>query len=121
MTTTGGELDDFYHTNGGAIRDVSSVKNSFAVGNTLTMYGRGTTQEDQGTVAYTNVWIDGNAGRLVCVSQNIMGPGDSGGPVYVSGAAAGFIKGRVTIDGAGRLCLSQARYIDDAIGVSIQQ
>ena len=114
------EIDDFYHSPGGAHSDVSGVKNTFAVGNTLTMFGRGTNVQDSGTVGWTNVTNSG-FGHLVCLNQDIMGYGDSGGPVYVRSTAAGFISGSFPVGGGWRLCLSQARYIDDALGVSIKQ
>lgn len=53
-------------------------------------------------------------------SDPASGLGDSGGPVFVGGTAAGFIHGGPPIDGQVRMCFSQARYIDDAIGVSIK-
>lgn len=120
FTTTGTEVDDFYHTPGGARRDVSGVKNSFAVGDTLFWFGWGTATEFNSTVRYTRVAYGGRD-HLVCMNGGQGGPGDSGGPVYTGNSAAGYIMGGLIIDGAQRMCFSQARYIDDAMGVSIKQ
>jgi streptogrisin C len=119
FTTSGTEVDDFYHNPNGALRDVSAVKNTFAVGDSLNWWGMTTWVEATGTVGWLNVTLDG-VGRLNCMNQLNAAGGDSGGPVYTGGTAAGFIKAKAVINGAWRMCFSQARYIDDAIGVSIK-
>lgn len=118
-TSNGVEADDFYHTNAGARFDVLAVINSFSVNQQLWWYGRGTKGEYDGTVMFTNVSAGGR-GRLVCMADSQGGPGDSGGPVYGGNYVAGLIMGGVVINGIERMCFSQARYIDDAIGVSIK-
>lgn len=119
FTSTGSEVDDFYHSSAGAARDVTGVKNAFSVGDPLNWYGRKSNTEYSGTVRYTNIWA-GSTGNLVCMNQGSGAPGDSGGPVYTGGTAAGYVTALVWIDNAYRLCFSQTRYIDDAIGVSIK-
>jgi streptogrisin C len=118
FTSNGAITDDFYHTSAGSVTDVSSVKSSFSVGDTLYWYGQATNQEHNGTVSYTRV-AAGGRDHLVCMSNNQGGPGDSGGPVYAGGSAAGYIFGSVNLNGW-RMCFSEAAYIDDAIGVSIK-
>jgi len=120
FTTTGIEYDDFYHKNSGALYDVSGVKSSFSVGDPLAWYGRGTKNEYFGTVGFASVTI-GSRGNMVCMTNSQGGPGDSGGPVYTGNTAAGLIYGEATILGVKRMCFSQAKYIDDAISVSIKQ
>lgn len=119
FTTNGTEFDDFYLPNG-TRRDVSGVKNTFAKGDTLYWWGWAT---------YPTLWVDtvefpnvtaGGVGHLACTK--VLGGtfGDSGGPVFIGNTAAGFVFGAALIDGIWRTCHSQARYIDDAIGVSIK-
>lgn len=119
FTTVTNEVDDFYHTPGGAIRDVSGVMNSMNVGQVLAWYGRKTKTEYFGTVGWVGI-ADAGVGNLVCMNQGNGDRGDSGGPVYSEGLAAGLISKKLLINGAWRLCFSQARFIDDAIGVSIK-
>lgn len=119
-TTSGSEVDDFFRNNNGAVRDVTGVKNSFAGGETITAYGRGGPGNDSGQIGY--IGIDtGSTGRQVCTNQLIMTGGDSGGPVYQVGVAAGLVTSHAFVDGAWRFCFSQARFMDDAMGVSVMQ
>gem|GEM_PF-4927562 len=68
---------------------------------------------------FLNVSAGGVSG-LNCMTNQGGDHGDSGGPFYIGNTAAGFIYGGVIINGVLRTCFSQARYIDDAIGVSIK-
>jgi streptogrisin B len=119
FTTSGTEFDDFYLPNG-ARRDVSGVKNTFAIGDSLNWWGWAT---------FPNLWVDtvaflnvswGGVSHMNCTTGLGGDVGDSGGPFFVGNTAAGFMKGAAVINGAWRTCFSQARYIDDAIGVSIK-
>ena len=118
-TTTGEEWDDFYHGNFNVIRDVSGVKNTFSYGDPLNFYGRGSKVEYSSTVGWIGI-SDGTTSNLVCLYSTSGAEGDSGGPVYSGSIAAGYVTEHLLISGANRLCFSQARYIDDALGVSVK-
>jgi len=119
FTTTGTEVDDFYLPNG-ALRDVSGVKNTFAVGDSLYWWGWASFPTLwNGTVGFTNVSAEG-VSHLACMTGIGGAIGDSGGPFFTGSTAAGFVWGAALINGSWRTCFSQARYIDDAIGVSIK-
>jgi streptogrisin C len=119
FTTSGTEVNQYYYSNSGAKRSVTSVMSPFVLRQSLWWYGRGTFNEYTSTVKYINVTV-ASRGHMVCMTQSLGGPGDSGGPVYNSSVAAGFTFGEALIDGGWRMCFSQAQYIDDAIGVSIK-
>lgn len=118
FTTTGTEVDDFY-TEGGNRRDVTGVKITMDKGAELLWYGRSTKNDWLSWVEYPRVDTSG-PDRLSCLYHYHVVDGDSGGPVYINNTAAGFVWGWVLIDGARRDCFSQARYIDDALGLGIK-
>ncbi|MBA2558411.1 MAG: hypothetical protein H0V07_00710 [Propionibacteriales bacterium] len=119
FTTTGTEVDDFYSDEQGSRRDVTGVTTT-GHGTSVLWYGRVSNNNWSDTVIYLNVGTSG-PDRLMCNSGYHVQSGDSGGPVYIGGAAAGQIYGWIYINGARRDCFSQARYIDEAIGVFIKQ
>jgi len=112
-TTTYIETDDFYHNNTGALRDVSSVMPNFGVGFPLNYYGRASKTEFSSNVGY---FVD----NYVCVYNAGVTGGDSGGPVYWGGSAAGYIMGLANISGSWRMCFSQARLITNALLVTVK-
>jgi hypothetical protein len=118
LTTSGTEVDDFYVNDLGTLRDVSGIDNP-ALGTPFSYYGRASRASWPQTVAYTNVVTSGPE-HLNCGSEYHVIGGDSGGPVYNGTLAEGLVYGWIVLDGFKRDCWSQARYIDDAIGVSIK-
>jgi hypothetical protein len=118
FTTNGTEVDDFY-TQGGSRRDVTGVKVTMNQGDGLSWYGRSTQTDWSSSVQYPDVDTSGPKNLACLYDYHVVG-GDSGGPVYINGLAAGFVWGWVLIDGARRDCFSQARYIDDALGLGIK-
>jgi hypothetical protein len=118
FTTNGTEVDDFY-TEGGSQRDVTGVKITMDKGAELLWYGRSTQNDWLSWVEYPDVDTSGPQNLACLYNYHVVG-GDSGGPVYINGLAAGFVWGWVLIDGARRDCFSQARYIDDALGLGIK-
>jgi hypothetical protein len=117
LTTSGAEVDDFYADEQGSRRDVTGVT-TVGHGASVLWYGRVSNNNWSGTNWWLNVSTSGPK-SLDCMTGYHVQPGDSGGPVYVGGAAAGQIYGWIFIDGSRRDCFSQARYIDEALGVQI--
>ena len=120
LTTGGSEVDDFYANEQGQIRDVTSTKPTFSLGEPLIWFGSVSNNNFASTVFDTDVDTSGPK-NLVCLAEGGVQRGDSGGPVYWNGVAAGLVWGWVEINNLRRTCLSQTRYIFDAVGASIKQ
>lgn len=118
--TSGTEVDDFYSDELGNRRDVTATETTIAYGSEFIWFGRATNNNLLSWVRYPNVDTSGPK-KLACLDGGPPIGGDSGGPVYITSRAGGFIWGWVTIDGRQRTCFSQARYIDNALTVSIKQ
>lgn len=114
-TTTGTELDDFYYGNGNTRRDVTGIKNTWAAGDPISWYGRKTNITQANTIFWYNI-ASGGASRLGCAIGGVADVGDSGGPAFDGSIAAGVIAKKVFINGGWRVCFSQTRYIDEALG-----
>lgn len=119
-STSGVEVDDFYSDELGTRRDVSGVRAVVAKGDEIIWFGRASNNNWLDWVEWPNVTTSGPS-RLACNHGYAVISTDSGGPVYLGGTAIGFMYGWIFIDGARRDCFSQARYIDDALGVTIKQ
>lgn len=120
FSTNGTEVDDFYADELGNRVDVTATESSVNKGAEFIYFGRKTNNNYVSWVEYPNVSTSGPA-RLACLFHGYPQGGDSGGPVYITSRAGGFIWGWILIDGSRRTCFSQARYIDDALGVTIKQ
>ncbi len=118
-TTTYVETDDFYHDNTGTLRDVTGVKTSFSPNQPQMYYGRTTRTDVLSYVGWTGVSAGGTS-NMVCLYSGLADGGDSGGPVYYGGTAAGYITGLVVISSNQRVCFSQAQYIFNGIGVTVK-
>jgi hypothetical protein len=118
FTTSGNEVDDFYADEVGNRRDVTATETTIVYGSDFVWFGRATNNNYSSWVRYPSVDTSGPK-KLACLDGGPPIPGDSGGPVYITTKAGGFIWGWIDIDGAHRLCFSQARYIDDALVVTI--
>lgn len=118
-TTGGAERDDFYFANDSSRRDVTGVKASNLIDQSVRGYGRGGPGGYAATVKLTGVDA-GTWEKLACLDWEPSVGGDSGGPIFSGGAAYGTIFGGVFINNKWRTCFSQARYFDEAIGVTVK-
>jgi streptogrisin C len=114
-TTPTTEAKYFWYGNGLTLRQQIGTKSTWAAGDPISWYGRATRVTQSNTIYWYNV-DNGKAFHLGCAIGGTGTPGDSGGPAFYGSTAAGFISSLVTINGAQRVCFSQARYIDEALG-----
>ncbi len=116
--TTGTEAKYFYYGNGNTRRQVLGIKTTWALGDPLNWYGRKTGITQGSSVGWYNI-DNGKAYKLGCAILGTGNLGDSGGPAFNGSTAAGVISSLVTINGAQRVCFSQVRYIDEALGGTV--
>lgn len=126
-TLDGTELDNVY-TGPGGVYDVTSVKQTFDVGDRADWYGSITDFHDSQRINYTSVtiWFDYpiHIDAMACFETPNLADrgkkGDSGAPVFNGSIAVGVISGIYTVGGQLRMCFSKAKNVDNAIpGLSI--
>lgn len=120
-TTNGSEPDDFFYNNAGDYRDVTGTKQALVELDAVVKGYGNRSNNYEGTVVKRGYTAQGDLGRLICLDDWYTQGGDSGGPIYNGGSAIGFHWGHGFWDGRDGSCFSQARFLDDAIGATINK
>lgn len=123
-TTGHVEYDDYYVKSDGTREDTYDFvrSNGFAVNQLYCGYGRASARRcsvvfrtSYSVTSPDNIPID----RLIALDRLRSAPGDSGGPWFDNGIAAGIHYGNIEIQGTQRDLFSKVHLFDEALGIAI--